>query len=259
MDRLTLTHEAAAADLPAYIIGALEPSEAEALSAHLEGCALCREEQARLEQTLGLIGTAVPSIDPPADLRARLLDQLDESDRHVVVPPIELAPAHGIFSRARAFGLAAAAVLLAGILIWSIVLLHNVRATRGDLNAANQHQSTNTEILADVSRTIPLVADGAPDAYGNLYIGSESNEAVLVVDDLPPTPANRTYQVWLVNGSSRVSAGLFSVDDEGSAMVTIRAPQPLSAYQSLGITSEPGPRGSLVPTGERVAGCPLHS
>lgn len=259
MDRLMLTHEEAAADLPAFVIGVLDPSEADAVSVHLENCALCQEELARLEQTLGLIGTTVAPVEMPAGLRARILGQLDESDLPVAGPPIELVARRGIFSHLTAFGMAAAAVLLAGILVWSIVLVHDLRSTKGDLNTANERQSASTEILADVSHTIPLIADGAPDAYGNLYIGSESNEAVLVVDKLPPTPSDRTYQVWLVNGTTRISAGVFSVSDEGNAMVTIRAPKPLTSYQSLGITSEPGPNGSPAPTGERVAGCPLHS
>ena len=76
--------------------------------------------------------------------------------------------------------------------------------------------------------------------------------------DLPETPANQMYQIWLVNNSTRVTAGLFKVDTSGSAMVMIAAPDPLTSYQSLGITAEPGPTGSREPTGERIIGCALH-
>ncbi len=66
------------------------------------------------------------------------------------------------------------------------------------------------------------------------------------------------YQIWLVNGSTRVTAGLFKVDSSGSATVMIAAPDALTSYQTLGITTEPGPTGSDTPTGERVIGCSLQ-
>ncbi len=56
MDRHTLNHEQAAADLPAFVLDVLSRDEAEAVAAHLDVCSACQREQARLEWTLGLAG-----------------------------------------------------------------------------------------------------------------------------------------------------------------------------------------------------------
>lgn len=258
MDRRGLTHDEAVLDLPAFVIGALDPEEAEAVSAHVIRCAMCQEEQARLERTLGLIGTSAPPMEPPPDLRSRVMGQLGEShEQSAESDEITPKPTLSIIRRLTSFGLAAAAVLLVGIFVWAMLLRHDLNQTQGNLDVAMQQKSADTELLARVSRMIPLVADSSPDSYGTLYIGSQSNQALLVVEDLPPTPASEMYQVWLVNGSTRITGGLFTVDHSGSATVMINAPEPLSTYQSLGITSEPAPTGSAAPTGPRVIGCSL--
>ncbi len=149
-------------------------------------------------------------------------------------------------------------MLVAGLLTWVILLRSDLNSTSDRLHQARQEQSASVSVLASMATAIPLVADSSPNAYGTLYIGTNKDQALLVVEKLTPTPANRMYQVWLVNQSTRVSAGLFTVDQSGSATVMIKAPSPLSAYQSLGITSEPSPSGSSWPTGPRVIGCSLH-
>ena len=259
MDRRELTHDQVLLDLPAFVLGALDDDETIAISTHIDTCSMCRAEQAHLEETLGLIGTAVPSVAPSPELRARVLDALDTPKPRSLEdarPTQSAAPAR--WRRLTSFGLAAAAVLFIGLFTWTMVLRHDLNQTQGTLEAAQSRQSVDTELLANVSHMIPLVADNAPSAYGTLYIGGQSNQALLVVKDLPETPANEMYQIWLVNNSTRVTAGLFKVDTSGSATVMIAAPDPLTSYQSLGITAEPGPTGSSEPTSERIIGCALH-
>ncbi len=259
MDRRRLTHEEVELDLPAFVIGALDADEALAVSAHIDHCALCQEERIRLEQTIGFIGASVPAFDLPAGLRAHVLGKLDEADHGLeqVDENIRERPSR-IIRRLSSFGLPAAAVLLIGLLAWTMLLRSDLNHTQGNLNQKTQQQSVEMELLASSSRMIPLVADTTPNAYGTLYIGSQNNQALLVVEELPPTPPNQMYQVWLINGSTRITAGLFTVDQSGSATVMIKAPSTLTSYQSLGITSEPGPNGSASPTGPRIIGCPLH-
>jgi len=55
-----------------------------------------------------------------------------------------------------------------------------------------------------------------------------------------------------VNGK-RTNGGVFSVDQDGYAVMEVYAPQPLSAYPQFGITVEPA-GGSPAPTGEKVMG-----
>jgi anti-sigma-K factor RskA len=254
MDRRALTHEEASIDLPAYLLGVLETGEASAISTHLNSCTACQEERARLELTLGLLGTAVPQFETPASLRGRVLDHVDAT---LPTSPLKMYKPRKV-SRLAQFGLVAASLLIVGLAIWALALRSDLQQTRGQLDSANQQLAGRGELLADASRTIPMIADSATGAYGTLYIGDENNEAFLVVEKLPPTPSGRLYQIWLANGSSRVSAGLFTVNELGSAQVMVKTTEPISNYQTLGITSEPAPSGSQTPSGPRIIGCTLH-
>ncbi len=258
MDRRRLTHQETVDDLPAFVLGALDGEEAEAISAHLATCASCQIERDRLEETLGLIGMTAEPLAAPTGLRGRILSQLDAAEPEPVPTPLELPPRTSLITRLSRYGLAAAAVLVVGALAWGILMQRDLNSTQDSLNLAQQRQGISAELLANVVQTIPMVADSSPNAYGTLYIGAQTNRALLVVEQLPPTPADKMYQVWLNSGSGRVSAGLFTVDHSGSAMVMIAAPEPLTSYQTLGITSEPAPHGSSSPTGTRIIGCALH-
>lgn len=253
MDRRRLTHDEAVLDLPALVIGVLDDDEAEAVSSHVAECTRCQEEQTRLEQSIALIGTTAPAIEPPRELRSRVLGLLNES----VAEPAPVSPP-SLIPRLLSFGLAAAAVLVIGFFGWALVLRHDLNQTQANLNQALRQRTTDVEILAKVSHVIPMVADSSPDAYGTMYVAAQSNQALLVMDELPPTPSGKTYQVWLVNGSTRITAGVFTVGQSGGATVMITAPKSLMSYQSLGITTEPGPSGSPSPTGPRIIGCALR-
>ncbi len=192
MDRRELTHDEVLLDLPAFVLGALDDDDAQAVSAHIDACSMCKAEQARLEETLGMLGTAVPSMAPPPELRARVLDRLDAPQvRSLEDARAARSERPSRVQRISAFGMAAAAVLFVGALAWAMLLRHDLNTTQGNLQSAQTQQTVDTELLASVSHMIPLVADNAPSAYGTLYIGSQTNQALLVVKDLPPTPAMR--------------------------------------------------------------------
>lgn len=252
MDRRTLSHEEVADDLPAYVLDVLAPEERMRVAAHLVDCPRCRDEQRRLESTMGALGAAVPQVDPPPTLRQRVLWALDAPDR-----PVPIAAATSRWVRA---ALAVAAVLIVGLAGWLAVLTRDLASTRTDLASLVQQQDAASSILADGLHPIRLAADGAPQAYGMLYVSSQPQQALLVVEQLPPTQPGRLYQIWLnqANGT-RTSAGVFTTDADGNATVMLNAPAPLGQYQSMGITEEPGPNGSRWPTGKRVVGCSLST
>ena len=269
MDRRTVTHDEALDDLPGYLLDDLEPERLAALETHLAGCPACRLEHDQLALLLGELGTLAPPVAPPPALRARLLAALDSGEPALSPAPVVSSPAPDrravgaagaaprLIRLSRRPLLAVAAVLLLA-LVPSLVLYRDLAQTRARLGSAEAQTEQVREVLSRPAASIPLVADSATDAYGTLYIGESGRDAVMLVDELPPTPADHVYQVWLVQGGVRTSAGLFTVNQEGAAQVLIQAPQALSAYQSMGITVEPGPHGSSGPTGARVVSCPLN-
>ncbi|MGH3631912.1 MAG: hypothetical protein ACRDRL_31290, partial [Sciscionella sp.] len=58
----------------AAALHALEPGEEEVLNAHLPGCARCRHTVQYGEDVASQLGAAIPQVDPPAELRDRIMD-----------------------------------------------------------------------------------------------------------------------------------------------------------------------------------------
>jgi Anti-sigma-K factor rskA, C-terminal/Putative zinc-finger len=252
MGRRVLTHEEVLDELPGYLLGDADPRTATALEVHLSGCPCCQEELDRQAEVLGRLGTLAAPATPPAELRERVLARLDE--------PAELQPSFRQPIRParwlRPLLVAAAVVIL--VLGDSVAYLYrNLDQARSELAAGRSRDAEARWILAEPSATIPLVAGNGVGAYGTLFLAPGGTQAVMVIDKLPPAPAGRLYQVWLVQDGRRTSAALFTAAQGNGAQLLLSAPQPLRSYQSLGITLEPAPRGSSGPTTPKVIGCPL--
>src|SRR5512141_1252081 len=68
-------------DIPAYVLGALDPAEANALRSHLETCTICRAELAEFQPVAQNLLLAASPKEPPAKLRRELRKHLPASPR----------------------------------------------------------------------------------------------------------------------------------------------------------------------------------
>lgn len=73
-------------NLPAYLLGALDPDEASDLERHSERCGRCRAELRWLEPALGILSETVERIEPPPRLRRRLLDEVEADAKRFSEP-----------------------------------------------------------------------------------------------------------------------------------------------------------------------------
>lgn len=64
-----------------YAMGALDRGAVPLYEAHLEVCALCRAEVALCRDAVEALGRAVPPVQPPDDLKRRLIDGIGASPR----------------------------------------------------------------------------------------------------------------------------------------------------------------------------------
>jgi hypothetical protein len=80
----------------------------------------------------------------------------------------------------------------------------------------------------------------APDAGGEVSIQGtgENMEMRLEAWGLPPCKSEQYYELWLVEGDERVSAGTFTVGRSGRVGVTLNAPNFAASYPSVGVTAE---------------------
>lgn len=246
MNRPTLDHSDVIDHLPDYVLHDIGEGMARAIRKHLEECPECRAVHDRLANGMASLGTLVPPEEMPVGHRDRFLARLQESAGPP--EPVTLARTSPGWLR---YGIAAAIAVLVTATALALVL------SRSGDNDGQLLDPRAAEILASAPAAIPLVADAAADAYGTLFVAPDGTEALLVVDDLPPSERDTVYQIWLVRDGVRTNGGVFVVDEHDAA-VLIRAPEPLATYQSMGITIEPGPDGSPGPTGPRVVSCSLE-
>ena len=66
-------HDRRRDDIAAYLLGAMEPGEAAELERHVAGCPECEQELQRLRPAVRVLPETVERVEPPAELRARLI------------------------------------------------------------------------------------------------------------------------------------------------------------------------------------------
>jgi anti-sigma factor RsiW len=171
----------------AYALDALDPDEAREYEAHLARCERCRAELASLSEAAGALAYGVEAPAPPAELRARILQQAQRERTNVV--PLRsrwLAPL------AAAAAVAACAAIALGI--WA-----------ASLHGKLDRQQRTAAVLGD-----PAAERSAlPGDRGTLVV-SPTREAVLVVKGLDAAPPGKTYEAWVsASGRSPEPAGTF--------------------------------------------------
>ena len=257
-----------------FVLGALEVDEADAVRAHLAGCSDPHAEVAELASGLPAFWEAMPIVEPPVALKARLLAaaagdrpvavgiaagdrpvaaRIAAADRPVAAGIAAIHPASTtrrdrVASR-RMLGWAAAiaAILVIGALgAWNVVLQGQVGTLRAEQDsvAAVIHAGAISG-----SVTAMLTAPEASGPYGptGLAAVTRTGSLVLAMRDLRPTAGDQVYQAWvIVPGSAPVPTGSFRVGESGTGSIAA-APAPVQVGAVVGLTLEAGP-GATTPT-----------
>ena len=238
--------------LAAYALGEPDPTMRARVDEHVRGCPACREALGTAHQTARWLPFAAPDAMPAPDLRERVRRAViagasgEESSRP--------AP-RGFRSwpRGRRLERLVAATAILALLAWNVTLQRNAW---NQAAAERERQAVLAELF--VAPTVEEVSlpGGVPGARGVLRYVPESQACALTVEGLPPLPADRVYQLWLVAEGKRYSGGTFMVDPSGRGVLVWRLRRPFDLYESVGITVEPR-GGSPRPTTPRVLGGPL--
>jgi len=178
----------------AYALNALDEDERRAFERHLDECEMCRAELPAFEEAAVALVTAIEPVDPPPQLRDRILEEARRGGTVVSFPRRRILPLVATVA-------AVAACAAIGLGIWAVLLngdLSNERSARSADEAA-------LAILADpAARRIPLsgragVLAVRPDGTGAL--------AVARLDGAPP---GKTYEAWVIRGKTPEPAGVFA-------------------------------------------------
>jgi Anti-sigma-K factor rskA/Putative zinc-finger len=193
----------------AYAAHALSDGERLAFERHLAACPACVQEVRELTGTAARLGAAVAA-RPPAVLWERV--------RAEAVATRQLAPVVGRAERRRRVERGRALGLLGGRRRFPPLLA----AAAALLVAAVSVTALNLGLPGRPEQPVDLVAAvlGAPDArrvlaalpggpgQAAVVVSRQQGRAVFQASGLPPAPAGRTYQLWVVDRSGPRPAGL---------------------------------------------------
>jgi hypothetical protein len=217
-----------------------------------------------LQDVVRALPHSVPQVDPPLALRQRVLAVAGARPASAAVTgPVRPARA------AEWVGWAAAAALLvvaAGLGIYVTSLRQQLQDVELRLVGAVVRLEQSEQQLAQavgemqVARTrLAVLTAGdltevnlagqapAPRASGRAFL-SRSRGVLFAASNLPPLPANRTYQLWFLTTGPPVSAGLFQPDQEGG--VTAAFDTLTDALSPTGVAVSLEPEGGVpAPTG----------
>jgi anti-sigma-K factor RskA len=79
---------------------------------------------------------------------------------------------------------------------------------------------------------------------------SRSRGLIFTASSLPPLPAGRTYQLWIVTPDAPVSAGLLRPGERGDVHAVLTPPRDVARVAAVAVTIEPE-GGVPAPTGEK--------
>jgi len=205
-------------DVAAYLLGALDPHEAEGFRLHLEQCAVCRDELESLGGVVQALPMAAPQVSPPKRLRRNIMRAVRDEPK----PASRSRPRVLALRAPRAALATLSALVVAGAVVGAVTLLPG--------------GSGGAVIHAKVS-----------GISGSAELRLTDGRGELLVRHLTAPPPGHVYEVWLkAPGAQPVPASvLFSVNAAGGADVSL--PATLRGVSQVLVTPEPA-GGSPVPT-----------
>ncbi len=253
-----------------FVLGALEPGEADAVRAHLASCADPHPEVAELASVLPVLAESVALVEPPAALKDRIMAAAAadlEARRSVAAPTVAPAVARSAVpvpfpsATERAartvrttapvgtWAMRIAAVLAIALLGgWNLLL-------QGELGQARTYEESVASVL-DVagqpgSLTAILTGEGPGGPAGLAAVASDG-VVTLAMRDLAPTQRDQVYEAWVIGtDGTPVALGGFRVDASGTGFFEGEGP-PTQDGIVLALTLEPGP-GAIAPSSPPVA------
>lgn len=220
-------YEGCGQDSAPYVLGALTETEHEAFVAHLETCAVCRDEVAALGVVAAALPAAVAQTSAPRDLKRRVMStvqaeaELRGASERAGAPRRRLSSGRPGSPRGWWHPLVASLAGAAVVAVVAVVLASGGGGTR--------------VIRAQVS---------VPGVSASLRV--RSDRAELTIAGMPQSPPGHVYEVWVKRaGAPQPTDALFTVSRAGDA--TVAVPGRFSGVTAVMVTAEPE-GGSRVPT-----------
>lgn len=275
--------------LEEYVLDTLDADERLLVEHHLATCPDCQmrgAELAEIAHTLPQAVAAAAPLQPPAALKQRLLqniqDKVDiqpglqaeaEGRNNIQANSKKFQPAHQGFApmhharaagpkdwrRSRVVGVGGALILLIMAVVLGArlgVVLAEGRALQAELSTLYDQQELVLEVI-DSDQTvkrllraqIPPGESGLP-AYGKLYTRQGLPHVVAMAARLPQPPEGQAYHLWVAEDGQTRLAGVLTLNDQGFGLLVFDAESGSPNYDNARLTLQPA--GSDTPSDESI-------
>jgi hypothetical protein len=255
----------------AFVLGALEPAEMDAVRGHIASCPEAHAEIAELGGVGPALFETVDLVDPPASLRERILAAAAaETQRGAgpgaavpaarrAAPPATVTPIPprgtgsawdiGTFLRRPIWAGVAIAAVVAVIALgaWNVQLRNDIDGLTAYRNGVVAVLDQAAQPGAQLAVLTPPGGSGGPSGLAAVTGGGAN--VSLVMRDLRATAGPEVYEAWLIAGDNApVPIGSFTVDPSGAATFATSA-VPLGDLPSVTVAVTREPRaGATTPT-----------
>jgi anti-sigma-K factor RskA len=221
----------------AYVLGALPEEERREFEEYLAAHPERQAEVDELGAVAGLLALSPQEHEPSPELRSRILDAVGaEAVRPRAAGRRSALAWIGELLGARNLALGAATLLVIGLFSWSMLLRGEVQDLQGRVQSL-QSQPQGPQM-------VELGGTGTEQGARAELVTLEGDRAVLVVENMPPVPEEKTYQIWVIENDVPKPSGLFEPRQDSVAAVV---EHPLEGGDVVAVTVEPA-GGSPKPT-----------
>jgi anti-sigma-K factor RskA len=234
----TMNHERFEELKDAFVLGALAEEERREFEEYL---AQHPERQAEIEELsalASLLALSPEEHEPPPELRRRIMDAVGAEAARPHENRRSVFAWIGELLSVRNLALGAAAMLVIGLFSWSMLLREEVQDLQGRVQSM-QNQPQGPQM-------VELGGTGTEQGARAELVTLEGDRAVLVVEDMPPVPEGKTYQIWVIEEDVPKPSGLF---EPGRGSVAAVVEHRVDGGDVIAVTVEPE-GGSPQPTTE---------
>jgi anti-sigma-K factor RskA len=249
-----------------YALGVLTAEETRAFEVALSHDAGLQQLVAALQISRDALAGLLPQVTPPPSLKEKILAQIEPREK-VVKLPTRTEASSGAWSVWLPWALAAGLMIVCAI---SLSQQKNLRQKIGeqakqltDLNQMADSLRNQTDDLKQAVATLretnqlqniriamlgSLLTD-SPKAVAVSLWDDKQQRGVFVVQNLKTLPADKDYQLWVIDPKypAPVSAGVFQVDGQGNVRLAFKADKLIESASKFAVTQEPK-GGRLTPT-----------
>jgi len=237
-----------------HVLGVLSDTEAYEFKKAMKADPELQACVARLSVATGALAGSVPMAEPPLRLRAKILAQVAPVQKTISLP-----------ERKSGFSLWLPWSLTTGLALLCVLFfaqdsrlrqtiseqekqINNLNSLAQSLSAATNNLQQTVLALQETNQIgnlrIAMLNSMLTDLPKAVAVGlwdKDQQRGVFVVQNLRPLPADRDYQLWVIDPKypTPVSAGVFQVDVQGNVRIQFKTDKLIESANRFAVTEEP--------------------